>query len=313
MDPLTMQAASMAISMGVGAIGNWLAGSKDEDERRQRELALQEYSSLSPPEVRELIAQGVKESAFAGVRADDGQRAIQDETQSRLLDKGRSGGLDLRARARLEEANQEAGQYARQQREGVLQNARARGVAGSGEELLGQLAAEQSGADSMRMASVEAAADADEAALQSMMAAGNMAGQREERDWAQQAQVASAEDDIAMFNAGENNRFSLYNDQQRWNQFDAQMRLADSRANARNGIADSHARSADRTRSQWGGAGQALGYGVAAGGQYMGQQPKPGVTSRQATPQEVAAPATIGTNAALPKQQAPIQTKRRAR
>lgn len=323
MDPLTMMAASAAISAGVGAIGSWLAGSSDDKEREQRMLALQEFSSVGTPEVRELVAQGVRQSAMSRVRANDGQRAIQDEVSARLLDKGRSGGLDLRARARLEEAGMEASQYARQQRDGVMQSARARGVAGGGEELLAQLTAEQGGADSMRQAGVRAAADADEAALQAMLQAGNMAGEREERDWDQQAQVASAEDDIARFNAGENNRFSLYNDEQRWRANDQRMELASARANARNGLANSYARDAQRTREAWGGAGQALGYAGAAAGQHMGQQSRqPAATPRPpraATPQEVAAPATIGTNAALPgggwgkQQQTPVQTRRKAR
>jgi hypothetical protein len=317
MEPFTMMAVDGIVNAGIGAIGSWLAGSSDDKERQERLAALAEYSAISPPEVKQLVAQGVKESAMTRLRADSGQRAIQDETQARLLDKGRSGGLDLRARARLEEASQEAGQYERQQREGIMQDARARGTADSGEELMAMLQAEQSGADSMRQAGMSAAADADDAALQAMMAAGNMAGEREERDWGQQAQVAEAEDDIAMFNAGENNRFSIYNDQQRWNRFDAQMGLASARANAHNGMANQHARDADRTRQTVGGIGQAAGYGIAAAGQYQGQQPKPGMTSRQATPQEVAAPATIGTNAALPggagKQQQNIQTRRKAR
>lgn len=313
MDPLLMYGAGMAISAGIGAIGNWLAGSKDEEERQQRLAALQEYSALSAPDVKDLIAQGVKESAMSSVRADDGQRADQDEVQQRLLSRGR-GETSMAYRARTEGARMDAARRASGDREAILQEGRARGTVGSGEELLLQQDANQAAAEQERMAGIQSLADEEDAALRSLIAGGNMAGQREERDWNQQADVARAEDEIAMFNTGETNRFSLYNDQQRWQRFDAQMDLANARANAHNGLANQSARDADRTRSTWGGVGQAAGYGIAAGAQYAGQQPKPGVTSRPATPGETAAPATIGTNAALggaSKQD--IQTRRKAR
>lgn len=288
-------AIAAAVAAGVAGIAK-LLDTSDEEARRQMMGALQEYASISSPEVRNLIAQGVKESAFKNIKANEGQRAIQDETQNRLLTKGRENGLDLQARAKLEEAGQNAAQYERQQRQGILDNARARGTLGSGEELMSRLSAEQGGADSLRMAGVQAAADADERALQAIIQAGDMARQREEADWQHDAQVASAEDDIAKFNAGENNKFAIYNDQQRWNKADFDFRLAQGRANARVGLASYLGQEGDKNTAMWGGIGQGAGYGIAAGGEYANSQ-KQGATS---APQAPAQPEVIQTRQPIP-------------
>ena len=278
-------AIAAAVAMGAAGIAK-LLDTSDEEARRQMMAALQEYASISSPEVRNLIAQGVKESAFKNIKANEGQRAIQDETQNRLLTKGRENGLDLQARAKLEEAGQNAAQYERQQRQGILDNARARGTLGSGEELMSRLSAEQGGADSLRMAGVQAAADADERALQSIIQAGDMARQREEADWQHSAAVASAEDDIAKFNAGEANKFAIYNDQQRWNKADFDFRLAQGRANARIGLASYLSQEGDKNNAMWGGIGQGAGYGIAAGGEYASSQQQ-GVTAAPRAQPEV--------------------------
>lgn len=309
--------ALIAAAVAIGAAGiAELLDTSDEEARKQRLAALQEYAALQSPEVRQLIAQGVKESAYSRIRANEGQRAIQDEAQQRLLSKGRANGLDLQARASLEEAALTTGQQARQQREGVLQNARARGTAGSGEELMAQLSAEQSGADSMRMAGVRAAADADEAAINAMINAGNMAGQREEREWNQDAQVASAEDEIAMFNAGENNKFTIYNDQQRWNKADYDLRLAQGRANARTGYANAIQEEGARDKAAIGGAGQGAAYGIASYGDYKAGT-APGQTTSPVVP---SAPQVIQTKQPIagggvkkPSNQQTAATSRRAR
>lgn len=307
---------SALVSAGSGALSEWIQSSADEKERQARLEALQEYAAISPPEVKDLVAQEVKHSAFADINPDARQRAIQDETQAALLGRGRAGGLDFQGRARLEEARQDAGQYEQQQRQGILANARARGIAGSGEELAAQLQAQQAGADRERMAGVSAAADADEAALQSMLQAGTMARQREDSDFAQQAQVASAQDEIDMFNAGENNKFSIYNSQQRQQNFDNQMALANARNNVRLGQAAQEGRIGERQAGAVGGAGQALGYGLASYGQYRSQQqPVQTQPARAATPQEAQAPGTIGASAALNPalQQQALPTRRKAR
>lgn len=296
-------AIAAAVAMGVAGVAK-LLDTSDEEERRQRMLALQEFGALSSPEVRNLIAEGVKESAFKNIKANQGQRAIQDETQARLLEKGRANGLDLQARAKLEEAGQNAAQYERQQRQGILDSARARGTAGSGEELMARLAAEQGGADSLRMAGVQAAADADERALQSFIQAGDMARQREDADWNRAAQVASAEDDIAKFNAGENNRFAIYNDQQRWNKADYDLRLAQSRANARTGYANYVDQQGKEDLAMWGGVGQGVGYGIQSAGDYYGSQKQGATAPQSAAP---AAPQVIQARQPVPGSGQPVQ------
>lgn len=315
MDPILI---GMLVVQGVSAIAGWISESNANEEERQRRLAaLAEYASIQPPEVRELIGQGVRKSAFERIQADQGLQAVQDEAQQRLLERGRNG-ASLAYRAEREQSAMETAARARSNREGVLADSRARGTVGSGEELLAQFQGDSAAAETERLAGVQQLAADEEAALNSIIAAGDMASTREQRDLDLQVAQASAEDDIAMFNAGVQNQFSIYNDQQRWNQAEYRLDLARARANAQNGLADSARSQGNANARMIGGLGQAAGYGLAAYGQYQQQNPSR-VTSRPATPGEVQAPATIGTGAAIggtaarPTTTQQSATRRRAR
>jgi len=282
------------VNAGVGFIADWIAGSSDEEEKAARQRALQEYASLSPPDVQDFIAREVSGSATSRARVNEGQRAVQDEVQGRLMERGRAGGMDLQSRARAEQARMEAGQHEQEMREGALANLRSRGMLGSGEELLARLQSGQSAANRERMAGVQSLADADEAAMQALIAGGGMAGQREQREWGQQMDVANAEDDIARFNAGEYNRFQLARAADVRARFDQQFALADRKSGIHQGDAAIARRDAQQTRQQVGGLGQAAGFGIASYGQYQANQQPANKVSY--SPNQ---PATVGTAAAL--------------
>lgn len=309
LDPATISMIGGFVNIGAGAIAQWIAGGESEEEKRNRRLALAEYSSLVPPQHREIIAQGVKESAYSRVRGDQRQQANQDEVQARLMSRGR-GEVSAASRAAQEEARMGAARTAQGDREAILAEGRARGTVGSGEELLLQQDANQSAAETERMAGLRSLADADEQALQSLIAGGSLAGQREERDLARQSQEAGAVDDIAMFNAGQTNNLAVANQQLRNAAFQGQLSLADRRAGIYQSAADRAQQGRQGTAAAIGGVGQGVGYGLAAYGQYAGNKaatpataPKPVVQPQQraATGVEAARPATIGTNAALPQ------------
>lgn len=316
--PMIIAAIGAVVIQGATAVAAWL-NDKDasEEERRNRALALREYSAIATPEHREIIAQGVKESAFSRVRGDQRLQAQQDELQSRLMARGR-GEQSMASRAAQEEARMAAARTAQGDREAILAEGRARGTVGSGEELLLQQDANQAAAETERLAGMRALADADEQALQALIAGGSLAGQREERDLQRQSQEAQALDDIAVFNAGQTNSLAVANAQLRSDAFRNQLALADSRARVYQQNAASERANADRSNQALGGIGQAAGYGLAAAGQYMGGNAsgaggaagakKPATTQpavmpqrRTATGLETRAPATIGPNAALPQ------------
>lgn len=310
MDPVTIGLIGSLVSAGSGAIAQWLAGGESDEEKKLRRQQLAQYSALVPPEHRDIIAQGVKESAYSRVRGNQGLQANQDEVQARLLSRGR-GEVSAASRAAQEEARMSAARTAQGDREAILAEGRARGTVGSGEELLLQQDANQSAAETERMAGLRALADSDEQALQSLIAGGSMAGQREERDLARQSQEAGAMDDIAMFNAGQTNNLAVANEQLRNAAFQNRLSLADRRSDIYGQSADRAQRSRQGTAAAIGGVGQGVGYGLAAYGQYAGNKtpaqataPKAtpaAPTARAATPYEQARPAAIGPNAALPQ------------
>lgn len=313
------------IQTGAG-LAAWLASGNDE-EKRLRRKALAEYAAIQPPEVQDYIAREVSGSQFSDIVADQQQRAIQDEASARLLQRGR-GGPSLAYQAAREQAQVDAAARAQGQREAILSDARQRGTVGSGESLLLQSQAGQDAANTERLAGVQQLADDEEQAFQAMIAAGNMAGQREERDWNQKAQVASAEDDIALFNAGQWNQAQQFNIQQRQQDFANRLALADRKV----GIYDQQAAIARddsaRLGNLIGGAGQNAGSILTAVGANSASTAKPvaapqskmmgprGTSSGATVPVgQTLTPGAIGTNAALgPTQpQTTYQTRRRAK
>lgn len=314
------------IQTGAGLLGMWLDDGPAE-ERRLRRKALEEYTSLQPPEVQDYIAREVSGSKLSGITANDEQRAIQDEASARLLQRGR-GGPSLAYQAAREQAQVDAATRAQGQREAVLSDARQRGTVGSGESLFLQAQAGQDAANTERLAGVQQLASDEEQAFQAMIAAGNMAGQREEREWNQDAQVASAEDDIALFNAGAWNQAQMFNIQQRQQDFQNRLALADRKVGIYNAQGQQAREDGARLANAIGAGGQNAGSILTAiGANSTGSTAKPvaapqskmmgpqGTSSGATMPVgQTLTPGAVGTNAALaPTQQTTYQTRRRAK
>lgn len=256
MDPVTMALVGSLVNMGVGAITNWLAGSSDEEEKRQRLLALQEYTSIAPPEHKELIAREVARSRMEDLRRNPALEATQDEALAGLMDVARNG-ESARGRAEYEQSAQESAQLARSQRMGAVESAAARGL-GPEAAFTDLLLAGQGDADRERMAGLNRAAYGEEARLGALGQAGSMAAQRSATQWGQDADVASAVDDMARFNAGEWNRTQESNRDDRYRAYDAQLARADRIARQRGEMGDMYAQRGQRTREQ----GSAIGSGI---------------------------------------------------
>lgn len=266
MDPVTMAMVGGLVNMGVGAITSWLAGSKDEEERRQRMQALREYSSLAPPEHKELIAREVARSRMADVRRDPALEAAQDEALAGYLDVARNG-ESARARAEYEQAAMESAQLARSARESALAGAAARGM-GPEAAFTDALVAGQADADRERMAGLQRAAYGEEARLGALGQAGSMAAQRSATHWGQDANVAQAQDELDMFNAGQWNEVQQYNNDDRYRAYDAQLAKADRMARQRGEIADMEGRQGARMREQGSQIGGGMGRMITAPGVY---------------------------------------------
>lgn len=266
MDPVTMALVGSLVNTGVGAITSWLAGSKDEEERRQRVAALREYSSIAPPEHRDLIAREVARSRMSDVRRAPGLEAVQDEAQAGYLDVARNG-ESARGRADYEQAAMDSAQHARSAREAAVANAQGRGL-GPEAAFTDSLMAGQADADRERMAGLERAAADEGARMGALGQAGSMAAQRSSTRWNQDSEVAQAEDDLARFNAGEWNTMRRYNRDDEYRSFDANLAVADRIAGQRNNIADMYGERGQRTRDQGANIGGGLNRMITAPGVY---------------------------------------------
>jgi hypothetical protein len=316
MDPVTMAMVGGMVNMGVGAITNWLAGSKDDEERRQRMRALQEYSNLAPPEHKELIAREVAKSRMADVRRDPTQEAYQDEVQASLMEVARNG-ESARAAADYEQAAQDSAQLARSQRMGAVAQAESQGL-GPEASFSDSLMAGQADADRERTAGMQRAAYNEEARMGALSQVGGMAAQRSATRWGQDAEQAQAQDQMDIFNAGQWNDMLRYNDQSRYDAFDAQLARADRLYGGHNNLADMNARQGQRTREQGAAIGGGINRAITAPGVYG---PSGGTNNNGGAPPAAAAaappplmgprPAPLGTPSTLQpamEQQRQIQT-----
>lgn len=152
---------------------------------------------LSPEEAETVL---LGRSEMNGITLDPALKQAQMEALSGLQDITSSGGLTAMDKARLNQIETEENSRARGQREAILQGAQARGMGGSGLELMSQLQNQQQAATRKSQRDLEVEALAQERALQALMQQGNLAGQMESAAFNQQAQIAGANDAISQFN-----------------------------------------------------------------------------------------------------------------
>ena len=202
-----------------GGVGNYLANSS-ASERAQllQNKALQEWIKLQIPDpaaqqlaLKQFVSAGKLDpkleqsihadpSAFKNIVTDISNKNAQNRALSELSDLGNQGGLRLQDKAALQDSMDDSISRERGDRLAIGQEMARRGLGGSGFELAGKLQAAQSGADRNARAGLHVAAKAQDRALQAIMGAGDMATKLRGQDFSEQAQRASAEDKINLFN-----------------------------------------------------------------------------------------------------------------
>jgi hypothetical protein len=152
----------------------------------------------------------VGNTEYDGITIDP--RYSQFEMQAlRDLEQQSKDGLSARDQADLAQLE---GQVNRQNagRQGAIQqNMAARGMGGSGMELVAQMAASQDATERQALASMEKAAMAQDGRRAATAQLGAQAGQMSARDWQQQAQRAQAQDAINKFNNSNSMQVGMYN------------------------------------------------------------------------------------------------------
>lgn len=152
------------------------------------------------PEMVQAFQQG--DTELAATYQDPELQAARIQALAELQGISSEGGLTAIDEARLAEIQSRNDQAARGRREAVMQNMNARGMGGSGMELINQLQANQAATDLGARQSLDVAAMAQQRALDALMQGTNLAGQMSREDLDRQMQVARAQDAINRFNLG---------------------------------------------------------------------------------------------------------------
>jgi hypothetical protein len=211
---------------------NWLfdflTGGKDsaaEDAQRQavRQLQRLELPSIGEMQIQleQLLLQGqitpeqaqaalIARSNLEDIAVDPQFKQAQINALNKLQEIG-EGGLTLQDKANLERIKAEQAAMERGQREAILQNAQARGVAGSGLELAQSMLAQQQASNRSSQQGLDVASMAQQRALQAILQGGQLGGQIRGQDFEEQARVAAAKDAIAQFNAQNQQQVNLAN------------------------------------------------------------------------------------------------------
>ncbi len=167
----------------------------------EQELHLQQLvqQGVINPEEAATILQGG--SAYNQIQSDPNLKHNQMDALAGLQDVSDSGGMTTMDQANLAKIASQEDAAARGKREAILQNANARGLGGSGLELMSQMQNQQDSATRKSQRDLDVAGMAQDRALQALMQQGQLSGQIQNQDFNQQAQKAGANDAISRFNA----------------------------------------------------------------------------------------------------------------
>jgi len=284
MGPMDVAAVSLPI-VGAGLGYLFSRGDRKKAEALE-ELAMQQYGEINLPVLKELQAQLVSTGDWDRMPSDFGNKSARDQAISRLMEVGESGGMDPQSRLAMEEGRQAAAAQEARGRASVRQEAQRRGMGGAG-ELIGQLGAQQAGAQSASLSGMQAAAGAQDRALEALMQGGGMAAQAEGQDFSRLAAINRERDALNRFNSEMGMRTQEGNNAIRQQGFGNSMQLAGARYNAMNNRANQYNQHADRTLGTWYGLGQgAQGAALSAGqmGGVGGGAPAPSSAYAQPRP-----------------------------
>lgn len=223
-------------TIAAGAIGS-MSGRKSAKEMKKlmeqmiamRREAAGLYDPITPPTpeeqyvaMQDLIQQGLvtpemaeayllDETAMAGIDTDTEGRQAEYEALAELRDIVGSGGLTASDRAKIQEIQDELNTSARGARGAITQNMAERGISGSGLEYMEKLMAQQSGAETAARQGMDVAAQAEQRALEAIMAQAGLGGQLSQQEFSEQSDIAKAKDMIAQFNLANRQDIQMQN------------------------------------------------------------------------------------------------------
>jgi hypothetical protein len=187
------------------------------------------YSNLVPPTIeeqklhlQELVQEGVitpeqaqtyltENSQMENISLDPRLQQAQMDALAGLQDISQNKGLTDMDRAQLSQIGNEEATRSKGAREAILQNAQARGMGGSGLELMSQLQNQQDAATRQSVRDTGIAGQAQARALEALKSAGTLGGQIGQQQFSQKSDIAQAQDRINQFNTQNKQQVSNIN------------------------------------------------------------------------------------------------------
>lgn len=194
----------MGIKLGkllrnVGTLGTtWIRDQKRAGKKRKRANQLQADAMRDAEEFRN---RDLGQTAFNGVQADPALQAAQQRSLARTEQIANEGYTDVDRQAMQQQLNDVA-RYEQSQRASLASDARARGVSGSGMDIMAQQLAQQSGADRAMQTGTDMAIAGRDRSMQANAALGDQAGAMRDQGFGEQATIAGAQDQYAQWRAG---------------------------------------------------------------------------------------------------------------
>lgn len=151
------------------------------------------------------------DSAFNDISIDPRLKDTQMGSLDALREIAESGGMTAADEANLNRVQSEVGAADRGRREAIRSGMAARGMGGSGLELLQMLDSSQAATDRANQSGLDIAGMAEQRAMDAIMRGGSMAGDIRGQDFGEAAKAAAANDAINAFNTANTNQNSQWN------------------------------------------------------------------------------------------------------
>ena len=140
------------------------------------------------------------DTEMRGIQVDPRLKEAQMAALSSLQNIHEGGGMTATERANLARTQNQVATADRGRRDAILQNMQARGMGGSGMELMSQLQSNQAATNRASQQAMDINALAQQRALQAIMDQGTLSGNIRGQDFNEQARKAQAQDEINRFN-----------------------------------------------------------------------------------------------------------------
>lgn len=253
-----MSGAATGASVGgpwgaaIGGVAGYMMGADDNsDEHLKRTLAMAEGIPLPVlkqyyPDIYQTVvslnpeletAVNLGPSAMEGVSTDPALKQAQMKALLQMQEVAENGGMNFTDKAALNNIQNEVNTNLQGQQGAIMQNLATRGMSGGGSELVQRQMAAQGASNQQADMALNVKAQAERRALEAMMQSGQLAGQQQGQDFAQQSNIAQAKDAINQFNTANQqqvmtNNTSAKNNSQQWNAQNAQSTANSNTQNA---------------------------------------------------------------------------------